>query len=89
MSIPAPLPPVEERRLSALYEYELLDTPPEELFDAFTDLVAQLCDVPIALITLIDRPVASRTTVCLPECPASLWSYSNSSPPRPRLSTPA
>jgi len=55
MSIPAPLPPAEERRLSALYEYELLDTPPEDLFDALTDLAAKLCDVPISLITLIDR----------------------------------
>src|SRR5260370_3581653 len=55
MSTPAPPPPAEERRLSALYEYELLDTPPEDLFDAFTDLAAKLCDVPIALIALIDR----------------------------------
>jgi PAS domain S-box-containing protein len=55
MSTPAPLPQAEERRLSALYEYELLDTAPEVLFDAFTDLAANLCEVPIALIALIDR----------------------------------
>src|ERR1700736_5199298 len=45
----------EERRLAALYEYELLDTPSEDLFDAFARLAAQRCDAPIALISLIDR----------------------------------
>ncbi|HTD38096.1 MAG TPA: ATP-binding protein [Candidatus Limnocylindrales bacterium] len=55
MAQPAPVPPSEERRLAALYEYELLDTPFEDLFDAFTRLAAQLCDAPISLITLVDR----------------------------------
>jgi PAS domain S-box-containing protein len=47
--------PSEELRLAALYEYELLDTPGEDLFDAFTRLAAQLCEAPIALMSLIDR----------------------------------
>ena len=55
MATPAPVPPSEERRLAALYEYHLLDTPSEDLFDAFTRLAAQLCDTPISLITLVDR----------------------------------
>ena len=55
MSIPTPDPPSEERRLAALYEYELLDTPSEALFDAFTSLAALLCDAPISLISLVDR----------------------------------
>jgi len=55
MSIPTPAPPSEERRLAALYEYELLDTPSEALFDAFTQLAALLCDAPISLISLVDR----------------------------------
>lgn len=50
----APLPADEARRLAALYDYELLDTPSEEVFDAFTRLAAQLCEAPISLITLID-----------------------------------
>jgi len=54
MPIPAPVPRSEERRLAALYEYELLDTPSEALFDAFTRLAAQLCDTPISLISLVD-----------------------------------
>ena len=55
MPISAPIPPSEERRLAALYEYELLDTPSEDGFDAFTRLAAQLCGTPIALISLVDR----------------------------------
>ncbi len=50
----APQPSTEERRLAALYEYELLDTSAEELFDSFTALAAQICATPIALISLID-----------------------------------
>jgi PAS domain S-box-containing protein len=55
MAVPAPFPPSEERRLAALYEFELLDTPSEDLFDSFTRLAARLCDTPISLITLVDR----------------------------------
>jgi PAS domain S-box-containing protein len=55
MPKPAPIPPSEERRLAALYEYELLDTPSEDLFDAFTRVAAQLCEAPISLISLVDR----------------------------------
>ena len=53
--IAAPLPPDEDARLAALSAYELLDTPSEELYDAFTRLAAELCDVPISAITLVDR----------------------------------
>ena len=44
----------ETDRLAALADYQLLDTPGEELFDAFTRLAAQICGVPISLISLID-----------------------------------
>jgi PAS domain S-box-containing protein len=50
----APHPPDEERRLAALYEYELLDTSEEELFDSFTALAAQICGTPMAEIGLVD-----------------------------------
>lgn len=52
---PAGLPPDEERRLAALRELGMLDTPPEERFDRLTRLAAALFGVPIALITLVDR----------------------------------
>jgi phosphoribosyl 1,2-cyclic phosphodiesterase/CheY-like chemotaxis protein len=51
----APLPPDEEQRLAALHELRLLDTAPEERFDALTRRAAALFDVPIALVTLVDR----------------------------------
>ena len=42
-------------RLAALRDLGLLDTAPEEDFDRFTRLVAELLSVPIALVTLVDR----------------------------------
>ncbi|HEY0393614.1 MAG TPA: ATP-binding protein [Candidatus Elarobacter sp.] len=54
MPTPAPIPHAEERRLAALQEYDLLDTPSEPLFDAFTRLASSLCETPMSLITLID-----------------------------------
>lgn len=47
-------PANELQRLAALRRYMLLDTLPEPEFDRITSLVAQLLDMPIALMTLID-----------------------------------
>jgi len=52
---PAPMAPDEDRRLGALQECGLLDTAAEERFDRFTRIAAALFDVPIALVTLVDR----------------------------------
>ena len=41
-------------RLRALRRYEVLDTGPEEEFDRITRLAAQMFEVPIALISLVD-----------------------------------
>jgi PAS domain S-box-containing protein len=51
----APIPANEKRRLSTLRQYQLLDTPSEELFDAFARLAAQICGTPISLISLVDE----------------------------------
>lgn len=48
-------PANELQRLAALRRYMLLDTLPEPEFDRITSLVAQLLDMPIALMTLIDE----------------------------------
>jgi phosphoribosyl 1,2-cyclic phosphodiesterase/DNA-binding response OmpR family regulator len=50
-----PLPEDEERRLAALRRLGILDTPREERFDRLTRLAAALFDVPIALVSLVDR----------------------------------
>ncbi|MBV9867261.1 MAG: SpoIIE family protein phosphatase [Abitibacteriaceae bacterium] len=50
----APKPPHEAARLTALREYEILDTDPEIGFDDLTLLAASICEVPISVITMID-----------------------------------
>ncbi len=52
--IPAPLPTDEDARLRALASYSVLDTPPEEAYNDLVQLAAQVCGVPVALISLID-----------------------------------
>jgi signal transduction histidine kinase len=51
----ATLPPDEATRLAELAACHILDTAPEQVFDDITALAAQLCDVPIALISLVDQ----------------------------------
>ncbi|THJ22536.1 MAG: PAS domain S-box protein [Nitrospira sp. CG24E] len=56
MTAPLPLsPPLREaERLSALYRYEILDTPPEKELDDLVHLAAYICHTPIAVISLVD-----------------------------------
>jgi GAF domain-containing protein len=51
----APVPQHEKKRLKVLWQYEVLDTVPEEVFDDLTELAARICEAPIALISLIDE----------------------------------
>ena len=51
----APLPPDEAERLKMLRQYSVLDTPPEDVFDDFTQLASYICQTPIALISLVDE----------------------------------
>jgi two-component system, cell cycle sensor histidine kinase and response regulator CckA len=51
----APLKKNETRRLKVLWQYDVLDTVPEEVFDDLTELAARICEAPIALISLIDE----------------------------------
>lgn len=50
-----PLPKNEAQRLKVLWQYDVLDTVPEEVFDELTDLAAHICEAPIALISLVDE----------------------------------
>jgi hypothetical protein len=51
----APIPQNEKKRLKVLWQYEVLDTVPEEVFDDLTELAAKICEAPIALISLVDE----------------------------------
>jgi two-component system, cell cycle sensor histidine kinase and response regulator CckA len=48
-------PAAEEKRLEALYRYQILDTPEEAAFDRITELAARMFQVPIAVISFVDR----------------------------------
>ena len=49
------IPQNETQRLRALHAYKILDTLAEQAYDDLTGLAAQICDAPIALISLVDR----------------------------------
>ena len=44
----------EDERIAALRRYDILDTPPEPEFDDAVALVKTICNVPIALVSLVD-----------------------------------
>jgi len=50
----APPPVQETERLAALRQYQILDTEPEPAFDDLTELAAQICGTPMAVISLVD-----------------------------------
>lgn len=62
-STPFEIPPLqspaspenETQRLKELYEFQVLDSGEEILLDELTELASNICDVPIALISLIDE----------------------------------
>ena len=52
----APAKPInEEDRINDLYHYNVLDTPEEKDFNDLTELAAQICNCPYALISFIDK----------------------------------
>ena len=54
MKIPQ-IPNNEQKRLKTVKSYNLLDSLPESEYDDITNLVATICDTPIALISLLDK----------------------------------
>ncbi|MCS6988603.1 MAG: GAF domain-containing protein [Chloroherpetonaceae bacterium] len=50
-----PIPKNEQERLNALYRYQILDTLAERIYDDYVNLAANICEVPIATISLIDK----------------------------------
>lgn len=50
----APIPKNEKSRVQELWDYSVLDTDPEKVFDDITTLARNLCGTKISLISLID-----------------------------------
>ncbi|QNL22895.1 response regulator [Hyphobacterium sp. CCMP332] len=50
-----PVPENEQDRIKKLNYYNILDTIPEDVFDDLTKLAANILDVPIVLVSLIDN----------------------------------
>jgi GAF domain-containing protein len=46
---------IEKKRLNVLWQYDVLDSVPEGVFDDLTELAARICEAPIALISLVDE----------------------------------
>ncbi|MEH2435390.1 MAG: PAS domain S-box protein [Nostoc sp.] len=68
-------PENEIQRLEVLNQYKILDTPPEEIFDELAQLAANLCETPIALISLVDVErewFKSKIGVTISEVPRSI-----------------
>lgn len=51
----APIPELDDERLSVLARYKILDTEAEEVFDRITLLAKSIFDTKIALVSLVDR----------------------------------
>ena len=48
-------PKNEVQRIKILWQYDVLDTQPEQVFEDFTNLAALICEAPISLISLVDE----------------------------------
>ena len=49
-----PVPVNEDERLKALLSYGIMDTAPEQDYDAINRLASYICQTPISLVTFID-----------------------------------
>ena len=54
-AVPAPLPTNEAQRLSLLRSYDVLDTEPELPYNDLVLVASQICETPIALVSLVDE----------------------------------
>jgi diguanylate cyclase (GGDEF)-like protein len=65
----------EDARLAALHRYGVLDTQPEEVFDRITRLVKVILEMPMAVVSLVDRDrqwLKSRQGVKSSETPRNI-----------------
>ena len=50
----AEIHPQQQKRLSALRQYDILDTPREHEFDEIVNLAGAVCEAPISVVTFVD-----------------------------------
>jgi PAS domain S-box-containing protein len=78
MPVRAPLSLTEPQRLEVLRAYDILDSAPEEMFDEITTLAAEICETPIALVSLVDESrlwFKSKVGMTLQEMPRETVSF--------------
>ena len=69
-----PVPKNEGKRIKVLWEYDILDTVPEEVFDELANLAGLICGAPISQSrkrTSARR--SSRSPMRLLPCPLEFW----------------
>lgn len=49
------IPANEAKRLKVLWQYEILDTVPEVVFDDLAELAGDICETPFSIISLVDE----------------------------------
>jgi diguanylate cyclase (GGDEF)-like protein len=65
----------EDARVAALHRYEVLDTAPEQAFDRITRLVKVVLEMPMVVVSLVDRDrqwFKSKQGVAAPETPRNI-----------------
>jgi two-component sensor histidine kinase len=71
--VAAPSYTFDHERLEALAQFDILDTPPERGFDDIVELTAQICSVPVALVSLVaDNRQWFKAKIGISDCETDL-----------------
>ena len=75
MQLPFPIPADEVERIRGLMAVDILDSEPEPGFDDVTNVAAEVCQVPVALVTFMDETrqwFKARVNFAETSCPRDL-----------------